>query len=95
MLNPFIEIISWIIDLMNLALFIWIIIGLLVHFQIVNAFHPLISKAQFYLGRVFNPLLDPIRKRMPDLGGLDLSPLILLLAMKFIQSAMYHWLWNV
>lgn len=95
MLNPFIEILSLVIDLLSLGLLVWIILGLLIHFQIVNAYQPLVARVKDALDRLFNPLLQPIRRVMPDLGGLDFSPLILLLGLKFIQSAMYHWLWGL
>jgi YggT family protein len=39
------------------------------------------------------PLLRPIRRLMPDLGGLDISPIILLLAIYFVQSVVIQgWL---
>lgn len=94
MLNPFIDVISTAIGLLKLALFIWIILQFLIQFNIVNAHQPFISRVMFYLNRVFFPLLDPIRRRMPDLGGLDLSPIILILLLQFIDSAMYHWLYD-
>lgn len=95
MLNPFIDILSMAIDLALLALLVWVVLGLLIQFNIVNAHQPVIARVQFTLGRIFNPMLQPIRKYMPDLGGIDLSPIVLILALKFVQSAMYHWLYNL
>lgn len=39
-----------------------------------------------FLRRVTDPVLDRVRRLLPDLGGLDLSPLIVLLAIFFLQK---------
>lgn len=43
--------------------------------------HPLVV----FLNRVTEPLLAPIRKVLPDLGGIDLSPIVLLFALHLVQ----------
>lgn len=95
MLNPFIEVISSLIGLINIVLLIWIVLNLLIQFSIVNAYQPLIARIKFILDQLMNPLLRPIRRFIPMLGGLDLSPLVLIFALQFIDSAMYHWLWDL
>jgi YggT family protein len=95
MLNPFIELISMAIGLIELALFIWIIMSLLIQFDIINAHQPLISRVRYFLERVLNPLLSPIRRYVPTVGGFDLSPIVLILALRFIDSALFHWFYNV
>jgi YggT family protein len=44
--------------------------------------HPLVV----FLHRVTEPLLAPIRKVLPDLGGIDISPIVLLLALQILQK---------
>jgi YggT family protein len=99
MLNPVIELISNIISLINLALIIWIVLGLLMHFDIVNRHNPLINRIYTALGRVLDPMLSRIRrvtsKFLPDLGGIDLSPIILVLLLQFVNSAMYSWFYVI
>lgn len=99
MLNPFIDLISNIISLINLGLIIWIILGLLLHFDIVNRSNPLVMRIYTALGRLMDPLLAPIRKhitsRLPDLGGVDLSPIVLVLILHFIDNAMYSWFYRI
>ena len=41
--------------------------------------------AQF-VSRLTEPLLDPIRRMMPDMGGLDFSPMILLIALQMVKG---------
>jgi YggT family protein len=99
MLNPFIHLISNIISLVNLALVVWIILGLLLHFDIVNRQNPAIARIYATLTRILDPLLRPIRTRLnrwlPDMGGVDLSPVLLLLLLHFIDNAMYQWFYSI
>lgn len=99
MLNPFIDLISNIIWIIELALYIWVALGLLLHFDIVNRNNPLILRIYTTLGRAIDPMLNRIRsvtsKFLPDLGGIDLSPIILLLLLHFIKSAMYSWFYTI
>ncbi len=95
MLNPFIELITNIIFLINLSLTVWIILGLLIHFDIVNRYSPIVSKLYTTLSRLLEPMLEPIRKHvtryLPNFGGVDLSPVILWLILRFINSALISW----
>ena len=99
MLNPFIDLISNIISLINLALMVWIVLGLLIHFDIVNRYNPLVLRLNTTLTRIFEPVLRPIRIRvaryLPDLGGVDLSPIILVLFLHFVNNALYSWFYTI
>jgi YggT family protein len=98
MLNPFIHLISNIISLINLALIVWIVLGLLLHFEIANRQNPIVSRVNDTLSRLFEPLLRPIRSRLdrwfPNLG-IDLSPLVFLLLLHFLDNAMYTWFYAI
>lgn len=99
MLNPFINLISNIISLINLALIIYIVLGLLIHFDIVNRSSPIVNRVYIALGRLLEPMLSRIRrvtnKFLPDMGGIDLSPIILVLLLHFIDNAMYSWFYSI
>jgi len=99
MLNPFIDLISNVISLINLALTVWIILGLLIHFDIVNRSNHIVATIYNYLNRFFNPILDPIRRRLnrwfPNLSGIDISPIILLLILHFLTDALYSWFYTI
>lgn len=99
MLNPFIELISNIIFFINLALMAWVVLSLLIHFDIVNRYSPIVVRVNDVLSRLLEPLLRPIRrfcrKVLPDLGGVDLSPIILILALHFVNTAMFSWFYSI
>jgi hypothetical protein len=54
MFNPFIDLMSNIIFLINLALIIWVVLGLLIHFDIVNRYNPLVTRVYGTLGRLLD-----------------------------------------
>lgn len=84
----------WLFDTV-ITLYVWMIIGqavlsLLISFGIVNARQPLVSTIGEFLYRVTEPALAPIRKRMPNLGPVDISPLVLIIGLLFVQR-LVHW----
>ena len=67
-----------------LALFLYAVIGSvilswLVQFGVVNRQSPFISQVGEFLHRLTEPALRPIRNFLPDLGGIDISPIILII----------------
>lgn len=95
MLNPFVELIGTIIHLYSYVLWAWVILSLLISFEIVNRRQQLVWRVEYALNKLVEPVLKPIRQFMPDLGGIDLSPIVLILLLNFLSSAMYHYLYNL
>lgn len=58
------------------------IISWLVAFNVINTHNEFVRGVVRGLDRLFDPMLRPIRRIMPDLGGIDLSPLLLFIAFK-------------
>ncbi len=88
-----------ILDVVDVALnlYTWIviasaIISWLVAFNVVNPRNDFVRMVWDFLYRVTEPALRPIRKVMPNLGGIDLSPIILLLFIFFLQSIIARYL---
>ncbi|EDP63808.1 hypothetical protein BAL199_14272 [alpha proteobacterium BAL199] len=75
--------IKQVVQLYTYLLFAYIVIDLLVKFGVVNAYNRVVYVAMDFLSRITEPLLRPIRNLMPSLGGIDISPVILVLALQF------------
>jgi YggT family protein len=76
--------------LLNVAKWIIIIqaiVSWLVAFNIINTGSDLVRNVLYALERMTEPLYRPIRRIMPDLGALDLSPMVVLLAIIILQQA--------
>lgn len=93
-INPFIDLFSNIIGLYNFAIFVWIILFWLIRFDIVNPYQPIVSKIMQFLDQMIEPALRYIRKFIPSFGSIDLSPLILILLLQFIDNAIYTYLYQ-
>ena len=82
--------IDQIINLYIWSLLAYLIIGWLVAFRIVNPWQPAVRMINDLLARLHEPLLQPIRRILPDLGAIDISPIILFLAAQFLRSLLYN-----
>jgi YggT family protein len=78
--------ISYLITLYTYVIIASVILSWLMAFGVVNPYNRFVSSLAQALAAVTEPLLRPIRNALPDLGGIDLSPLVLLLGLFFIQS---------
>ena len=89
--NPFL----WLIHTL-ITLYIWILIGAavlswLVAFNVVNTYNHIVRTIGETLHRLTEPLLRPIRSVLPNLGGIDISPVILILGLLFLERILF-WL---
>jgi len=91
MLNPIVDIIVTIMHLYNYVLFAWMILSMLIAFNVVNRYQPAVQKINYALFKLTDPLLRPIRKFLPDLGGIDISPVILILLFNFIERTLVYY----
>jgi len=70
------------------AIIISVVLSWLVAFEIVNMRNKYVYLVGDALSRVTEPVLRPIRRFLPNLGGIDLSPLVLLLVIWFLQGVL-------
>ena len=85
MLSPFIEAILIILDVIWWLVIASVIASWLIAFGVVNTRNQAVYTIISFLNRATEPLFRPIRRVVPPLGGLDLSPMILLLIIYIVQ----------
>jgi YggT family protein len=88
---PFIWLFNQVISIYSFLLIAYVILTLLISFNIINSRQPFVAAVGEFLYRITEPLLAPIRRRMPNLGPIDISPVMLLLALQFIQIAVNYY----
>ncbi|EKF18648.1 YggT family protein [Nitratireductor pacificus] len=76
---------------MALDIYWWLIIASAIFswlyaFNVVNPRNQFVGSVGNFLFRVTEPALRPIRRILPDLGGIDISPIILLLILFFVRQ---------
>lgn len=83
---PLIQFVAMVIDL-----YIWVIIASavlswLIAFNVVNTNNRIVLTIAETLYRLTEPALRPIRSILPNLGGIDISPVILILLLLFVRD---------
>lgn len=76
-------------------IYVWVIIlsavlSWLVAFDIINMRNRFVYLVGVALNRITEPVYRPIRRFLPDMGGLDLSPLIVILGLWFLRDLMWE-----
>jgi YggT family protein len=84
--------------LLVLDLYIWLLIAAailswLVAFNVVNARNQFVAMLGDFLFRITEPVLRPIRSFIPAFGGLDISPIIAILIIMFIQRVITYYIY--
>jgi YggT family protein len=88
-MNP----VHWLIDTV-LELYVWVLIASvvlswLIAFNIINRGNAFVDQVGEFLSRATEPALRPIRRAMPDLGGIDISPVVLIILIIFIRRLLW------
>ena len=92
MLGALIVIVLYLIQLYQWVIIAAVISSWLVGFGIVNAYNPTARMILRALHGLTEPVFGPVRRILPPIGGLDLSPLIVLLLISFLQYAAVYYL---
>ena len=78
--------ISYLITLYTYVIITSVIMSWLIGFGVINGNNPMVRSIWQGINALTEPLLGPIRKLLPNMGGLDISPIILLLGCTFLQA---------
>ena len=84
------------IILIVLDLYVWLLIAAailswLIAFNVVNTRNRAVYIIGDFLNRVTEPALRPIRRVLPNLSGIDLSPLVLILLLYFARNLIFEY----
>lgn len=85
-MGPLLDFIAMVINLYIWVVIISAIMSWLIVFDVVNRRNRAVYMVADSLQRLTDPVLRPIRKALPDLGGLDVSPVILILGLIFLRN---------
>ena len=85
MIGALLWLFNTVIDLVIFLIFAMVIMSWLLAFRVVNPNNQLVNQIERGLKALTDPILMPIRRIIPTLGGLDISPLIAALALEFIR----------
>lgn len=83
-----------ILDVVWFVMIAHIIMSWLINFQVLNLRQPLVWQLWNGLSRMLEPLYAPVRRILPNTGGLDLAPLVVFIGIIILQRALinnYGW----
>ena len=84
-LVPIIDVVIVLLDLYWWVIIIAAVASWLIAFGVINTYNRTVARALDVLYRLTEPALRPIRQMLPNFGGVDISPIILLLAIWLIE----------
>ena len=82
----FANLLNTIISLYIWCLFIYVILGWLINFGVLNTQNRIVYLVMDFLYRITDPALRRIRAFVPNLGNIDISPILLVLVLIFIRD---------
>jgi YggT family protein len=85
-MEPILLLLYRVIDIYFYILIINIVLSWLIAFNIVNMQNKIVVTILYATKRLTDPLLNPVRRILPNLGGIDISPIILVLCLLFVQD---------
>jgi len=85
-LIPLLTIISIALNLYVWAIIISVVLSWLVAFNVINTYNQFVRMVMSTLSQIVEPALRQIRRFLPIFGGVDLSPIALILAIIFVQE---------
>lgn len=72
------------------AIVIYVILGWLEQFNVINRYNNFVYGLHTFLFRIVEPALAQIRRFLPNLGAVDISPLVLILLIYFVEGVLYQ-----
>ena len=79
------QILMMILQIAQFLILAQVIMSWLVNFQVLNIRQPLVRQIWDGLNRLLEPIYAPVRRILPPMGGLDLAPLVVLIAIYALQ----------
>ena len=88
------QIIEGVLGLLEVAIIVAAIMSWLVAFNVINNRHPVVRQVDNFLWAVTRPVLWPIRRIIPPLGAVDISPIVAILVIEAARSYLVPWLFR-
>jgi YggT family protein len=86
MLFAILQTLSFILNIVWWVFLIMIIMSWLISFNVINTRNQFVDAVWRVINQITEPILRPIRRFIPPLGGLDLSPIIVFVIIFFLQN---------
>ena len=89
-MQSFLILIDTLVTLIVWILIFQVIMSWLIAFNIENTHNRFVWQINYALHKLTNPLLSPIQQILPNLGGIDISPVILIIVLHFARNILFE-----
>jgi YggT family protein len=79
------QIVGYLISLVVTLVIVQFVLSLLISFNVVNTHNQFVDAVWRAVNALLDPILNPIRKIMPDTGSIDLSPMALIVGLQIVK----------
>jgi YggT family protein len=84
-MNTVLGIISYLLSILSTIIIVQFVMSILISFNVINTYNDFVAGLWRALTVLTDPVYKPIRKIMPDLGGIDFSPAVVLILINILQ----------
>jgi len=85
LLYTLIAMINYLVQIVTVVVIVQFVLGLLISFNVVNMHNNGVAAIWKALNAILDPILNPIRRILPDTGGIDLSPMVLIIGLNLLM----------
>jgi YggT family protein len=89
LLYTLIDIITYLIQIVQVVVIVQFVMYLLITFNVVNMHNHFVESVWRALNAILDPILSPIRRIMPNTGGIDFSPMVLIIGLVVLQKLLW------
>jgi YggT family protein len=86
MVNMFLGIADYLLYLLTIIIIAQFVLSILVAFNVINTYNDFVRTIMIALDKMTAPIYAPIRRILPDFGGLDFSPMVVLILINILQN---------
>ncbi|HEY8964603.1 MAG TPA: YggT family protein [Alphaproteobacteria bacterium] len=80
------SILIWLLQLYTFIIIVQVILSWLVAFGVLNLSNPQAAKLAELLEKLTEPVMAPVRKFIPSIGGIDISPIIVIFGIMLLEQ---------
>ena len=91
----FLQILSILLNILWWIIIVQAVMSWLIAFNVINTHNDFVGQLWYVLDRITEPLYRPFRRIMPDFGGLDLTPMVVLILLIIMQQAVMPYLYRL
>ena len=83
------EILSWIINALIIVIIIEVVLSWLIVFEVINTRNPQAQKLISLIHRITQPIMNPIRRVIPAIGGIDITPIVAIFGLSILDRLVW------